>query len=206
MKLNDPHNINKNNHFPWGENYGLFEGYRCFSIFMLKAGLFELKSLVDLWILAGSIDILSLSQCCKNHDICSAGSLSAKEYLRAASHWSMLRAELYDHPYRLSLQGVQQLLQYKISTILLKSIFWRKLWYSCLSYSKPRICTGAMYEVCKEGKTGIGHVNEYPTIHYFGNPKHSVNDSIYDFDWVFLEIPVKNCIVGMLLTCHIVFE
>ena len=25
----------------------------------------------------------------------------------------------------------------------------------------------------------------------------------YDFDWVFLEIPVKNCIVGMLLTCQI---
>ena len=32
---------------------------------------------------------------------------------------------------------------------------------------------------------------------------HSVNDSLYDFDWVFLEIPVKNCIVGMLLTCPI---
>ena len=32
---------------------------------------------------------------------------------------------------------------------------------------------------------------------------HSVNDSIYDFDRVFLEIPVKNCIVGMLLTCPI---
>ena len=26
------------------------------------------------------------------------------------------------------------------------------------------------------------------------------NDSIYDFDGVFLEIPVKNCIVGILLT------
>ena len=32
---------------------------------------------------------------------------------------------------------------------------------------------------------------------------HSVNDRIYDFDWVFLEFPVKNCIVGMLLTCPI---
>ena len=31
-----------------------------------------------------------------------------------------------------------------------------------------------------------------------------VNGSIYDFDWVFLEIPVKHCIVGMLLTCLIV--
>ena len=48
----------------------------------------------------------------------------------------------------------------------------------------------------------IGHVNEYPTMRYFG----IVNESIYDFVWVFLEIPVKNlwefvCIVGMLLTC-----
>ena len=30
---------------------------------------------------------------------------------------------------------------------------------------------------------------------------HSVYDSISDFDGVFLEIPVKNCIAGMLLTC-----
>ena len=32
---------------------------------------------------------------------------------------------------------------------------------------------------------------------------HSVNYSIYDFHWVFLEIPEKNSIVGMLLTCPI---
>ena len=31
----------------------------------------------------------------------------------------------------------------------------------------------------------------------------SVNDSLYDFDWVFPEIPVKSCIVGMLLACPI---
>ena len=31
----------------------------------------------------------------------------------------------------------------------------------------------------------------------------SVNDSLYDFDWVFPKIPVKNCIVGMLLACPI---
>ena len=24
----------------------------------------------------------------------------------------------------------------------------------------------------------------------------TLNDSIYDFDWVFLEIPMKNCIVA----------
>ena len=36
---------------------------------------------------------------------------------------------------------------------------------------------------------------------YFGNPRHTEsNNSIYDVDGVFLEIPVKNCIVGMLLT------
>ena len=32
---------------------------------------------------------------------------------------------------------------------------------------------------------------------------HSVNESIYDFDRVFLGIPVKNWIVGMLSTCPI---
>ena len=32
-------------------------------------------------------------------------------------------------------------------------------------------------------------------------PTNSVNDSIFIFDWVFLEIPLKNCIVGMQLTC-----
>mgnify|MGYP001802906133 CR=1 FL=1 len=30
-----------------------------------------------------------------------------------------------------------------------------------------------------------------------------VNDSIYNFDWVFLEIPVKSRIVGYSLTCPI---
>ena len=29
---------------------------------------------------------------------------------------------------------------------------------------------------------------------------HSVNQSIHNFYWVFLETPVRNCIVGMLLT------
>ena len=53
----------------------------------------------------------------------------------------------------------------------------------------------------------IGHVNEYPTMHYFENPRHSVNDSIlYDFDWEFLEVPVKNCMVGMLLTRPIICD
>ena len=47
----------------------------------------------------------------------------------------------------------------------------------------------------------MGHVNEYPTMHYFR--KNSVNGSIYDFDWVFLESPVKNCIDEMLFRCPI---
>ena len=40
-------------------------------------------------------------------------------------------------------------------------------------------------------------------MYYFGNLKHThlVNDSTYDFNLVFLEIPVKNCIVGMLWSC-----
>ena len=52
----------------------------------------------------------------------------------------------------------------------------------------------------------IGLVNEYPTMHYFGNPRHTQSMITYDFDRIFLEIPVKYCIVGMLLTCHIVFN
>ena len=31
----------------------------------------------------------------------------------------------------------------------------------------------------------------------------TLNDSVYDFDWVFLEIPEKNCNMGMLFTCPI---
>ena len=29
---------------------------------------------------------------------------------------------------------------------------------------------------------------------------HSVNDNIYDFDWVCIETPVRDCVIGMLLT------
>ena len=43
----------------------------------------------------------------------------------------------------------------------------------------------------------IGH--EHPTM----TKTHSVNDSIKDCGWVFLENPAKNCIVGMLLSCPI---
>ena len=38
---------------------------------------------------------------------------------------------------------------------------------------------------------------------FWKSQTHSVNESIYGFDGVFLEIPVKNCIVDMLLTCPI---
>ena len=47
----------------------------------------------------------------------------------------------------------------------------------------------------------IGHVNEYPTMHYFGNPRPTQSMIAYI---VFLEIPEKSCIVGMLLTCPVV--
>ena len=36
---------------------------------------------------------------------------------------------------------------------------------------------------------------------FWKSQTHSANDGIYDYEWVFLEIPVKNCIVGMLYTC-----
>ena len=41
-------------------------------------------------------------------------------------------------------------------------------------------------------------------MHAFGTPRHAVNESIlHDFARVFLEFPVKNNIMGMLLTCPI---
>ena len=44
----------------------------------------------------------------------------------------------------------------------------------------------------------IGDVNEYPTMHYFGNHSQSAsdNDSTYNFDWVFQEISVKKLHCG----------
>ena len=52
----------------------------------------------------------------------------------------------------------------------------------------------------------IGHVNEYHTMHYFRNPRHTQSIITYKIltEYLFLENPVKNCIVGMLLTCPIV--
>ena len=49
---------------------------------------------------------------------------------------------------------------------------------------------------------------EYHTMHYFKNPRHTQPMIAYDFDWVwaFLEIPMKNCIVGTLLTCPIYID
>ena len=44
--------------------------------------------------------------------------------------------------------------------------------------------------------------NENPSMHYFGNPRHT--QSMIEYK-IFLEIPVKNCIVGTLLTYPIVF-
>ena len=43
-------------------------------------------------------------------------------------------------------------------------------------------------------------------MHCFGYPRLTQSMiAYYDFDWVFLENPVKNCIVGMLLTYPIVY-
>ena len=50
----------------------------------------------------------------------------------------------------------------------------------------------------------MGHVNEYPTMHCFGIPRHTQSMIVYKIlTEVFLEIQVKNCIVGMLITCPI---
>ena len=49
-------------------------------------------------------------------------------------------------------------------------------------------------------------VNGYPTMRYIRNLAYTQSMIAYTilyFDWIFLEIPVKNCIAGMLLTCPI---
>ena len=52
-------------------------------------------------------------------------------------------------------------------------------------------------------KHPIGQFYEYPTMHHIGKSRHIQTMIAYDFDWVFLEIPVRSCIVRMLLTCPI---
>ena len=44
----------------------------------------------------------------------------------------------------------------------------------------------------------IGHVIEYPTMYYFRNPRHTQSIITYKIltEYLFLENPVKNCIVG----------
>ena len=51
----------------------------------------------------------------------------------------------------------------------------------------------------------MGHVNEYPTMLYFGNLRNTQSMIAYMIltECFRQEFPVKNCIVGMLLTCPI---
>ena len=50
----------------------------------------------------------------------------------------------------------------------------------------------------------LGHVNEYPTIHYFTIPRHTQSIIAYKIlTEYFWKCKLKNCIVGMLLTCPI---
>ena len=49
----------------------------------------------------------------------------------------------------------------------------------------------------------IGHVNQYPKMRYFGNPRHTQAIVAYMILSDFPEIPVKNCTVAMLLRCPI---
>ena len=50
-----------------------------------------------------------------------------------------------------------------------------------------------------------GHVTEYPTMYYSRIPRRTQSMIEYMIwtDYLFLEIPVKNCILGMLLTLPI---
>ena len=48
----------------------------------------------------------------------------------------------------------------------------------------------------------IGRVHEYPTMHYFGIPRHPLSTIAYKISAeCFWKVLVINCIVGMLLTC-----
>ena len=51
----------------------------------------------------------------------------------------------------------------------------------------------------------IARVNEYPTMHNFGIPRHTQSMITYDFDRVFLEISMKNCIMRMLFSICITY-
>ena len=51
-----------------------------------------------------------------------------------------------------------------------------------------------------DSATQIGHVYEYPTMHYFGNLRHALSMKAY---MILTEYSSENCIVGMLLTCPI---
>ena len=46
---------------------------------------------------------------------------------------------------------------------------------------------------------GNGHVSIYPTMHYFGNPRHTQLIIAYMILTVFSGNSSENCIVGMLL-------
>ena len=49
----------------------------------------------------------------------------------------------------------------------------------------------------------IGHVKNYPTIHYFGNPGHTqsmIASMTLLTEYFFGNSSIKGCIVGMLLT------
>ena len=68
-----------------------------------------------------------------------------------------------------------------------------------LIYVLLRVCNNYQ-EIQESATTGVsshnnnpapslGCVNEYPTMRFWKSKKHSINDSIYDFVWVF---PEKN--------------
>ena len=60
-----------------------------------------------------------------------------------------------------------------------------------------------MYQYClQEHNYAIGHANECPTIDYFGN-RWQTQSKIYDFDWLFWEIPWKNALWDCCKHAHL---
>lgn len=51
----------------------------------------------------------------------------------------------------------------------------------------------------------IGDVREYPTMHFLEFPK-IFSQRFHKKLWIFLEFPSQNCIVGLLLTRHVVYS
>ena len=87
---------------------------------------------------------------------------------------------------------------------------WPRVWSIPLGrMTMISIPTGSLTEIYRRVLqyhylVSIRHVNEHPIYHYFGNPRHAQSIIAYkNSTEYFWKIPVKNCIVGMLLSCPV---